>query len=125
MSVKFALSLVLIIGATIWILLGCGSAPASQTAESTPVPPAPKVVPAPEQTAALSQAAEIALPDPDPQEAIEAVESEPEAGPAEVGYKVGMHVPEFGMSLLDGSRVTSAGIVDEGKPVFIHFHTTW
>jgi hypothetical protein len=125
MSTKFALSLLLTLGATIGILFGCGAAPASQTAESISVPPAPKVVPASELVAVPTQAAEMAQADSAPQKAIEAVESEPESSPVEVGYKVGMHVPEFGMSLLDGSRVTSAAIFDEGKPVFIYFHTTW
>ena len=127
MSPKFALSLLLTLGATIGILFGCGTAPTSQTAESTSVPLAPKVVPASEQVAVPTQAAEMAQADSAPQKAIEAVESEQEPGPSEVevGYKVGMHVPEFEMNLLDGSRVTSAGFVDEGKPVFIYFHTTW
>ena len=126
MSTKFTLSLLLTLGATIGILFGCGTAPTSQTAESTSGPPAPKVEPA-EQVAVPRQAAKVMQADSAPQKAIEAVESEQEPGPleVEVGYKVGMHVPEFGMSLLDGSRITSAGIVDEGKPVFIYFHTTW
>ena len=128
MSTKFPLSLLLTLGATIGILFGCGVAPASQTAESISVPPAPnKVVPVPasEQIAVPTQAAEMAQADSAPPKAIEAIKSEPEAVEVEVGYKVGMHVPEFGMSLLDGSRITSAGIVDEGKPAFIYFHTTW
>ena len=127
MSPKFALSLLLTLGATIGILFGCGTAPTSQTAESTSVPLAPKAVPASEQVAVPRQAAKVMQADSAPQKAIEAVESEQEPGPleVEVGYKVGMHVPEFGMSLLDGSRVTSAAIFDEGKPVFIYFHTTW
>ena len=29
------------------------------------------------------------------------------------------------MSLLDGSRVTSAGLAEEGKPVFLYFHATY
>ena len=127
MSPKFALSLLLTLGATIGILFGCGAAPASQTAESTSGPPAPKVEPAEQMAAVPRQAAKVMQADSAPQKAIEAVESEQEPGPleVEVGYKVGMHVPEFEMNLLDGSRVTSAGFVDEGKPVFIYFHTTW
>ncbi len=126
MSTKFTSSLLLTLGATIGILFGCGTAPTSQTAESTSGPPAPKVEPA-EQVAVPRQAAKVMQADSTPQKAIEAVESEQEPGPleVEVGYKVGMHVPEFEMNLLDGSRVTSAGFVDEGKPVFIYFHTTW
>ena len=43
----------------------------------------------------------------------------------EVGYQVGLRAPEFGMTLLDGSRVTTANIVDEGKPVLLYFHATY
>ena len=127
MSTKFTLSLLLTLGATIGILFGCGTAPTSQTAESTSVPPRTQsCARASEQVAVPRQAAKVMQADSAPQKAIEAIKSEQEAGPlVEVGYKVGMHVPEFGMSLLDGSRITSAGIVDEGKPVFIYFHTTW
>lgn len=42
----------------------------------------------------------------------------------EVGYRVGMAAPEFGMTLADGSELTSAMLVDEGKPVLLYFHST-
>lgn len=42
----------------------------------------------------------------------------------EVGYRVGMAAPEFGMTLADGSQLTSAMLVDEGKPVLLYFHST-
>lgn len=51
--------------------------------------------------------------------------SEPKAASVEIGYRVGMQAPEFGMSLYDGSRVTSESIASEGKPTFIYFHATW
>ena len=54
-----------------------------------------------------------------------AKESEPAPHPVEIGYKVGMQVPEFGMSLLDGSTLTSASLTDQGKPTFLYFHATW
>lgn len=50
-------------------------------------------------------------------------EDEPQV--VEVGYKKGMHVPEFGVSLHDGTKLTSASLIEEGKPTFIYFHATW
>ena len=52
-------------------------------------------------------------------------DSEPKVETVEVGYEVGLRAPEFGMSLLDGSRVTSAGLAEEGTPVFLYFHATY
>ena len=37
----------------------------------------------------------------------------------------GLRAPEFGMSLLDGSKVTSAELAEEGTPVFLYFHATY
>ncbi len=54
-----------------------------------------------------------------------AKESELAPQQVEVGYKVGMQVPEFGMSLIDGSTLTSANLTDQGKPTFLYFHATW
>ena len=106
MKTKATISVMLIIAATIWALFGCGAAPASQSSEDVPAPKA-------------SQA------DPPPAKEVSAEKSAPEAETVEVGYKIGMRAPEFGMSLLDGSRVTSVSLADEGKPVFIYFHATW
>ena len=106
MKTKATISIMLIIAATIWALFGCGAAPASQSADDALAP-------------AASQA------DSPPQKEVLAEKSAPEAEAVQVGYKVGMHAPEFGMSLLDGSRVTTSSLADEGKPVFIYFHATW
>ena len=43
----------------------------------------------------------------------------------EVGHQVGQRAPEFGMTLLDGSRVTTSSIAGEGKPVLLYFHATY
>ena len=43
----------------------------------------------------------------------------------EVGYKVGDRAPEFTLRLIDGTTVPSAGLLDEGRPVFLFFFTTW
>ena len=99
MSTRIPLALLLGLGATMVVLLGCGAAPAAQTAES----PA---------------AVQRAIPD-----APANGGSEVEA--VEVGYQVGLRAPEFEMSLLDGSTVTTSSIVGEGKPVLLYFHATY
>ena len=42
-----------------------------------------------------------------------------------VGSSVGDLVPEFEMLLIDGNSVTSAGLKNTGKPVFLFFFATW
>ena len=42
-----------------------------------------------------------------------------------VGTSVGDLAPEFEMLLIDGSSVTSAGLKNAGKPVFLFFFATW
>ena len=99
MSARISLALLLGLGAMMVVLHGCGAAPAAQTAESPAA--VQKTIP----DASANGGSEV-----------EAVE---------VGYQVGMRAPEFEMSLLDGSRVTTSSIVDEGKPVLLYFHATY
>ena len=99
MNIRISLPLLLGLGATVAVLVGCGSAPASQNAGSASAP----------------QAREIAT----------AVDSVPQAPAVEVGYEVGLRAPEFGMSLLDGAKVTSSDLTNAGKPVFLYFHATF
>ena len=99
MTARVSLLLILALGMTAALALACGAAPAEQDTENSSVPSAP-------QSAAV-------------------VESEPKAETVEVGYEVGLRAPEFGMSLLDGSRVTTSSLSDEGKPVFLYFHATY
>lgn len=87
------------LGAMMAALLGCGAAPAAQVAESPPE--VQKVMP---DKPANGSSEVVAV---------------------EVGYNVGQRAPEFGMSLLDGSKVTTSSIVDEGKPVLLYFHATY
>ena len=42
-----------------------------------------------------------------------------------VGSGVGDQAPEFSLSLTDGSRVTSDGLLSESRPVFLFFFATW
>ena len=99
MRARSSIAYLLGLGALMAVLLGCGSAPAAQVAESPPE-------------------VQKAMPD-------AAANGSSEVAAVEVGYDVGQRAPEFGMSLLDGSRVTIASIVDEGKPVLLYFHATY
>ena len=107
------------------VLLGCGTAPAAQTAEIEAASVASKVAGVTNQPAEADSAANVPKSESSPPELTQAMESKPEPEIVEVGYKVGMQAPEFGMSLLEGNRVTSAKLLEEGKPVFIYFHATW
>lgn len=99
MTARVSLLLILALGMTAALALACGAAPADQDADSMSAPAAPQ--------------------------SVAVVDSEPKVETVEVGYEVGLRAPEFGMSLLDGSRVTSAGLVEEGTPVFLYFHATY
>ena len=99
MRARSSIAYLLGLGVLTAVLLGCGAAPAAQVADS-------------------------------PLEVQKAMPDKPANGSSEVvaievGYNVGQRAPDFGMSLLDGSRVTTASIVDEGKPVLLYFHATY
>lgn len=106
------------------VQIGCGVTPAAQTDETASVAQAEKIVeteppqlpaPLPKSSQADSVQSTVG----------EQAADQPQEEVVEVGYKKGMHIPEFGMSLLDGTRVTSAKLIEEGKPTFIYFHATW
>lgn len=100
MITRVSLLLLLALGAAMALVVGCGATTSEQEADSSSAAPS-----APQAAAA--------------------VESQPATETVEVGYQVGLRAPEFGMSLLDGSRVTSTGLAEEGTPVFLYFHATY
>ena len=135
MSVRFSLLLLLGIIMTAAMGLGCGAAPASQTTDGASAPQpsvsAPTVkatesgtTPQTRASAPATKAVESAAA-PQPTASIATTKVEPQTDIVEVGYEVGMRAPEFGMSLLDGSKVTSSSLANEGKPVFLYFHATF
>ena len=99
MGARSSILLVLAMVATVAVLFGCGSAPASQDNEGASTP--------------------------DPMVTVEAVETETTEASVEIGYEVGLRAPEFAMSLLDGTEVTASSLSAEGKPVFLYFHATY
>ena len=99
MRARSSIAYLLGLGTMMAVLLGCGAAPAAQVAESPPE-------------------VQKAMPD-------KPANGSSEVAAIEVGYNVGQRAPEFGMSLLDGSRITTSSIVDEGKPVLLYFHATY
>ena len=127
MNIKTSLLLLLALCATAAVLVGCGSAPASQEAENTAATQA-QVVPTQAQSATTQVQTAAPVADSAPQaktDVAPAVDAASQAQTVDVGYEVGMSAPEFGMSLLDGSKVTSSGLTNEGKPVFLYFHATF
>lgn len=42
-----------------------------------------------------------------------------------IGNKVGERIPDFAITLVDGSTVTSAALLAEGQPTFLFFFETW
>ena len=123
MNIRSSLPLLLALCATVAVLVGCGSAPDSQETESVAAPQAQAVTPAAD-TAPQAQTNVAPIVDSAPQ-AQAGVAPAPQVQTVDVGYEVGMRAPEFAMSLLDGSKVTSSGLTDEGKPVFLYFHATF
>ena len=122
---KAKLTTLLVLVAAIVALVGCGAAPASQTAEVSQTSEAAKVTAGQETSPTQATTKMFQADSLPPKAAGESAKNEPAATPVEIGYKIGMQAPDFGMSLSDGTRVTSASIVNEGKPVFIYFHATW
>lgn len=125
MRIRTHLTSALGLGVALSVLLGCGTVPASQPSEdanapTTPILEQPTAVTTQLQPESKAIETEAVAP-----KATLAKESELEPQAVEVGYKVGMQVPEFGMSLIDGSTLTSASLTDQGKPTFLYFHATW
>ena len=104
------------VGVAVSILIGCGTGPAPQPSQEVVEP----LVQEMEKPTAETPQVESASPD-----ATIAKNSELEPSIVEVGYKVGMQVPEFGMSLVDGTTVSSVSLANQGKPTFLYFHATW
>ena len=105
MSAKKTIAALLALCELAALLAGCAGAPAAQTAPDAPAQSAPQ----PDaKTDADSADADV-----------------PAAQSDEVGYRVGMRAPEFGMTLADGARATPASLADGGMPAFIYFHATW
>ena len=123
MRIAIIFSLLLGLGATLAAQVACGA--------TSPVQ-ADKAAAAQADRTVEKESAQLPAPSIEPSQADSAQPlvsprdmAEPQEEVVEVGYKKGMHVPEFGLSLLDGTRVTSAKLVEEGKPIFVFFHATW
>ena len=105
--------------------LGCGGAPASVAPEEVPATAALKVEQPKSEPAKVAPEVSTTQTESSPASTARVAGSESEPRAVEVGYKIGMQAPEFGMSLLDGTKVTSASLTEAGKPTFIYFHATW
>ena len=125
MRIRTHLTSALGLGVALSILLGCGTIPASQPSEGANAPTTPKLEQPTAVKAQLQAESKAIETDAVAPKMALAKDSELAPHPVEVGYKVGMQVPEFGMSLIDGSTVTSVSLTEQGKPTFLYFHATW
>ena len=117
MRTRKSVALILGLGALAALLLGCGQAPAAQVSD----PPPPVKVAEPPPVAQVEEPPKPVQETPHDTSTTNGSQAEV----VEVGYQVGLRAPEFEMSLLDGSTVTTSSIVDEGKPVLLYFHATY
>ena len=102
---------------TIGILfaVACGS---SETA--SPAVPAPTTAPA----APAPTTAPAVAPAPTAPPQAEAVDPSTSSGQARVGTGVGDRVPEFEISLTDGTLVSAAELQESQRPAFLFFFST-
>ena len=124
MKTAIILSMLLGLAAAAAVQIGCGATPAAQTDKTASVAQVEKVV---ETEPLQGPAPSIKSSQADSVQPIQDVADNdgPQTRAVEIGYKKGMRVPEFGMSLLDGTRITSAKLIEEGNPTFVYFHATW
>ena len=118
----------------------CGSqgafqGPASSGGIATLPAPATEALPIPRTTPAGAAVVPADLPtkdQPAPQaNAVPEQSDQPAQEPpaitvqAEVGYAVGNRVPDFELTLADGSTFSYQDIISRGEPVFLFFTASW
>ena len=106
----------------VWLVAACGAEapgdlgqPGAVAAERVPTP---TTASAKATTAATASPAAAVAP-----EAASAAEAQ--TAPAKVGHREGDRAPEFSMRLAGGKTLTSAELLDAGRPMFLFFWATW
>jgi peroxiredoxin len=44
---------------------------------------------------------------------------------APIGYSVGERIPDFQLTLVDGTTFSAQDLISEGRPVFLFFTASW
>ena len=102
--------------------------PATATSAPAPTaPPAPATAPPTATsvpTATAPPATATAQPTATPPPPTATTPPTPTAVAANIGSKVGERVPDFDMSVTDGTTVTSVSLIEVGRPAFLFFYSS-
>ena len=98
------------------LLLGCATSAPPQSISTPTVQPS--------VTSSLAPASPVLETGPAPP-ATATGEAETDLASVPVGTDVGDRIPEFAISLADGTRVTLDDLVQEQRPTFLFFFATW
>ena len=60
-----------------------------------------------------------------PQTVAPAITQADDAFQVQIGYSVGERVPDFQLTLVDGSTFSAQDLISEGRPVFLFFTASW
>jgi hypothetical protein len=108
-----------IMQALLTVAVGCSSVPASAPSPTaTSIPDVPMSRP-------VASTPVPSTPTPVPATPTLAVPTDAPSPEVKVGGFAGDHMPDFEMTLLDGTEVTLASLSGEGRPVFLFFFTKW
>ena len=101
-----------------------GSAPGIPTAIATVA--AVTQLPASNLPAPISTVAAVAQsPASNPPAPAAVVPTQPPIVEVKIGNSVGDHVPEFEFSFADGTKVSSASLIEQAEPAYLFFFATW
>jgi hypothetical protein len=115
------LTLTVLTAALVVAACGSSSEPVQvQTTEPAPVPAVPNA-PAPNSTVA----AVTRPPASSPPAPAAVVPTQPPVSEVKIGNSVGDRAPDFEFSLSDGTKVTSASLVEQAEPAYLFFFATW
>ena len=101
--------------ACLMAIAGCGAS--SETASD-----ANGAIPARQQGASIAPSQTA---NPAPSASVAPAPTTKPVAEVKTGNSVGNRVPDFEIRLVDGSAVTSASLLSEGRPVFLFFFATW
>ena len=97
------------------------ASPTSPAAAATEAPPTTTLLPTP----AAPQTVNFTAPPTGAPTATSAPPPEPMPPPVPVGAKEGQRIPDFSITLADGSVVTSQLLLEANQPTFLFFFATW
>ena len=101
--------------------VAAAASPTSLAAAAAEAPPTATLLPTP----AAPQTVDPTAPPTEAPTATSAPPPEPGPPPVAVGTKEGQRIPDFAITLADGSVVTSQLLLEANQPTFLFFFATW